>query len=147
MTDPSSFTRFKSRLAWDEIDRESVNSLLHLCLIEERGKEEPDSCLGDVTTDSCKITGLGKASIVAREPMILCGIGLFPLIANAFGVPQVKCARQVEDGTPLNRADRFEFPAKALWYRYRCKSLRQDRRTFWRRTTGYPQDDSGNEVP
>ena len=101
MTAPSSFKRFKSRLAWDEIDRESVKSLLHLCLIEERGRENSHSCLGDVTTDSCKITGLGKASLVAREPMILCGIGLIPLIANAFGVPQVKLARQVEDGTPL----------------------------------------------
>ena len=101
MTAPSSFKRFKSRLAWDEIDRESVKSLLHLCLIEERGRGNSDSCLGDVTTDSCKITGLGKASLVAREPMILCGIGLIPLIANAFGVPQVKLARQVEDGTPL----------------------------------------------
>ena len=101
MTTPSSFKRFKSRLAWDEIDRESVKSLLHLCLIEERGRVDSDSYLGDVTTDSCKITGLGKASIVAREPMILCGIGLIPLIANAFGVPQVKLARQVEDGTPL----------------------------------------------
>lgn len=101
MTAPSSFKRFKSRLAWDEIDRESVKSLLHLCLIEERGRENSYSCLGDVTTDSCKITGLGKASLVAREPMILCGIGLIPLIANAFGVPQVKLARQVQDGTPL----------------------------------------------
>ena len=101
MTAPSSFKRFKSRLAWDEIDRESVKSLLHLCLIEERGREDSDAYLGDVTTDSCKITGLGKASIVAREPMILCGIGLIPLIANAFGVPQVKLARQVEDGMPL----------------------------------------------
>ncbi|MDC0156913.1 carboxylating nicotinate-nucleotide diphosphorylase [Verrucomicrobia bacterium] len=101
MTAPSSFKRFKSRLAWDEIDRESVKSLLHLCLIEERGRENSDSCLGDVTTDSCKITGLGKASLVAREPMILCGIGLIPLVANAFGVPQVKLDRQVEDGTPL----------------------------------------------
>ena len=101
MTAPSSFKRFKSRLAWDEIDRESVKSLLHLCLIEERGRENSHSCLGDVTTDSCKITGLGKASLVAREPMILCGIGLIPLISNAFGVPQVKLARQVEDGTPL----------------------------------------------
>jgi len=101
VTAPSSFKRFKSRLAWDEIDRESVKSLLHLCLIEERGRENSHSCLGDVTTDSCKITGLGKASLVAREPMILCGIGLIPLIANAFGVPQVKLARQVEDGTPL----------------------------------------------
>jgi len=101
VTTPSSFKRFKSRLAWDEIDRESVKSLLHLCLIEERGIVDSDSYLGDVTTDSCKITGLGKASIVAREPMILCGIGLIPLIANAFGVPQVKLARQVEDGTPL----------------------------------------------
>ena len=96
MTAPSSFKRFKSRLAWDEIDRESVKSLLHLCLIEEKGRENADSCLGDVTTDSCKITGLGKASLVAREPMILCGIGLIPLIANAFGVPQVKLARQVD---------------------------------------------------
>ena len=101
MTAPSSFKRFKSRLAWDEIDRESVKSLLHLCLIEERGREKSNSCLGDVTTDSCKITGLGKASLVAREPMILCGIGLIPLIANAFEVTQVKLARQVEDGTPL----------------------------------------------
>ena len=101
MTAPASFKRFKSRLAWDEIDRESAKSLLHLCLIEERGRENSGSCLGDVTTDSCKITGLGKASLVAREPMILCGIGLIPLVANAFGVPQVKLARQVEDGTPL----------------------------------------------
>ena len=105
MTAPSSFKRFKSRLAWDEIDRESVKSLLHLCLIEERGREDSDSYLGDVTTDSCKITGLGKASIVAREPMTLCGIGLIPLIANAFGVPQVKLDRQVEDGTPLQAGE------------------------------------------
>ena len=81
---PSSFNRFKSRLTWDEIDREFVMSQLGLCLIEELGKEDGDRYFGDVTTDSCKIKGLGKASIVAREPMILCGIGLVAMIANAF---------------------------------------------------------------
>jgi len=98
---PSSFNRFKSRLTWDEIDREFIMSQLRLCLIEERGKEDGDCYFGDVTTDSCKIKGLGKASIVAREPMILCGIGLITMIANAFDARGVGLSQQVGDGTEL----------------------------------------------
>ena len=76
-------------------------SHLRLCLIEERGRENGNCYVGDVTTNSCKIKGLGKARIVARELMILCGIGLIPMIANAFDAREVELFEQVEDGTKL----------------------------------------------
>ena len=76
-------------------------SHLRLCLMEERGRENRNCYSGDVTTDSCKITGLGRAKIVAREPMILCGIGLIPMIANAFEAREIELSQKVEDGTKL----------------------------------------------
>ena len=80
-------------------------SHLRLCLIEERGKESSNTYCGDVTSDSCKIKGLGKATIVAREPMVLCGTGLITMIANAFDAREVVLSQEVADGTELQAGE------------------------------------------
>jgi nicotinate-nucleotide pyrophosphorylase (carboxylating) len=72
-----------------------------MCLIEECGDVNGAFNSGDITTDSCRIKGLGRANIVAREPMILCGVGLITMIANVFGTHGVELSQRVEDGTNL----------------------------------------------
>lgn len=72
-----------------------------MCLIEECGDVDGAFNFGDITTDSCRIKGFGRANIVAREPMILCGIGLITMIANVFGAHRVELSEEVEDGTQI----------------------------------------------
>jgi len=67
--------------------------------MEELGQIDGSRQARDVTSSACKISGEGKAMIVAREPMIVCGIKLIPLIANAFGAGEVVLHENLDDGT------------------------------------------------
>jgi nicotinate-nucleotide pyrophosphorylase (carboxylating) len=67
--------------------------------MEELGQIDGSRQARDVTSSACKISGKGKAMIVVREPMIVCGIKLIPLIADAFGAGEVTLHENLDDGT------------------------------------------------
>ena len=67
--------------------------------MEELGQIDGSRQARDVTSSACKISGKGKAMIVVREPMIVCGIKLIPLIAKAFGAGEVTLHENLDDGT------------------------------------------------
>ncbi len=67
--------------------------------MEEIGQVEGSPQAMDVTSNACNISGEGQAKIVARERMIVCGIKLIPLIAEAFGAGEVVLRESTDDGT------------------------------------------------
>lgn len=69
--------------------------------MEELGEIDGPPESRDVTSSSCKISGEGEAMIVVREPMIVCGIKLIPLIAETFGASEVTLHENLDDGTEV----------------------------------------------
>jgi nicotinate-nucleotide pyrophosphorylase (carboxylating) len=69
--------------------------------MEEIGEIDGPPESRDVTSSSCKISGEGEAMIVVREPMIVCGIKLIPLIAETFGASEVTLHGNLDDGTEV----------------------------------------------
>ena len=69
--------------------------------MEEIGEIDGPPESRDVTSSSCKISGEGEAMIVVREPMIVCGIKLIPLIAETFGASEVTLHENLDDGTEV----------------------------------------------
>ncbi|HAE10841.1 MAG TPA: carboxylating nicotinate-nucleotide diphosphorylase [Opitutae bacterium] len=102
---PSCMDRFRNRITWDEIDRDFIQSHLHLCHGEDLGRKGTDKRCGDLTTESCRISGHGEARIVAREKMIVCGTRLIPMIASEFGATSVRACKEKEDGQELEPGD------------------------------------------
>ncbi len=96
---PPSLTQFKKRISWEELDESFLSSQLRLCLMEEIGQVEGSPQAMDVTSNACNISGEGQAMIVARERMIVCGIKLIPLIAEAFGAGEVVLSESADDGS------------------------------------------------
>lgn len=75
------------RLAWEDIDP------AYLRVIVSLAKEEDAAGLGllhrsnhpiDITTQALNIQGQGRAVLVARQAMILCGLGLIPFFIEAY---------------------------------------------------------------
>lgn len=100
-TSPPSLNQFKKRISWKELDKDFIFSQLRLCVVEELGQDDPSHQWKDVTSSACKISGEGKARIVVREPMTVCGVQLIPLIAKAFGAKKVTLHEHVADGTEV----------------------------------------------
>ena len=96
---PPSLTQFKKRISWEELDESFISTQLRLCLMEETGQVEGSPQAMDVTSNACNISGEGQAMIVARERMIVCGIKLIPLIAEAFGAGEVVLSESADDGS------------------------------------------------
>jgi nicotinate-nucleotide pyrophosphorylase (carboxylating) len=98
---PPFLNQFKKRISWEELDKGFISSQLRLCLMEEIGEIDGPPESRDVTSSSCKISGEGEAMIVVREPMIVCGIKLIPLIAETFGASEVTLHGNLDDGTEV----------------------------------------------
>ena len=82
---------YRKRINWEEIDNKATQNLLKICLTEDLGEQGGENLLAsDATTKICQITANGKASIVSREALVLCGIGLVPQILEVFNSSQLK---------------------------------------------------------
>ena len=82
---PPALNHYRKRINWEEIDKNTTQNLLGICLTEDLGQQRGDNILAsDETTKICQITANGKASIVSREELVLCGIGLVPQILEVF---------------------------------------------------------------
>lgn len=77
-----------TRLSWDELDRDYLRQLVGLAKIEDlagAGLASRPERLGDVTTALMPEGARGRAELRAREPMVVCGLGMSPLVLNAYG--------------------------------------------------------------
>jgi len=107
----SALAPFLRRLHWDEIDGEYLRNLARRSReedLEGAGLRQPPPRKGDRTTEALGLTGSGRAALVNREPMIICGLGLAPVLLEEFGggvafEPNYRDGEWVESGTKLSQ--------------------------------------------
>jgi nicotinate-nucleotide pyrophosphorylase (carboxylating) len=90
MSPERQFTRadLTKRLQWQDIDPDYLRQLVGLAKIEDlagAGLAERPQRLGDVTTALMPEGAVGEAQLTAREPMVVCGLGLVQLALDAYG--------------------------------------------------------------
>lgn len=98
---------FKTRLSWHDIDADYLRQLVGLAKIEDlagAGLANRPKRLGDVTTALMPEGAIGNAKLVAREPLIICGLGIMQAVLNAYG-ENCTFEAKTEDGQALNKGD------------------------------------------
>ena len=81
-------TDFRTQLTWADLDSDYLRQLVGLAKIEDlagAGLAARPERLGDVTTALMPEGATGSAQLTAREPMVVCGLGLVQLALNAYG--------------------------------------------------------------
>lgn len=77
-----------TRLRWEDLDADYLKQLIGLAKIEDLAgaglKKRPER-LGDVTTALMPEGARGHASLVAREPLVVCGLGMVAMTLGAYG--------------------------------------------------------------
>ena len=79
---------FQTRLKWQDLDPDYLRQLVGLAKIEDlagAGLANRPERLGDVTTALMPESASGKAQLTARESLIICGLGLLPIILENYG--------------------------------------------------------------
>ena len=107
------------RLGWSDLDEDYLRQLIGLSKIEDlagAGLATRPSQLGDVTTALMPEGAQGRAKLVAREPMVVCGVSLVSLVLKAYG-ETCSFDAAVEDGAKVEAGEllgRIEGPASDL---------------------------------
>ena len=102
-TTPPALSKFKSRITWDSLDKDLLESHLKICAEEDLGKKfhEKNDWELDITTRNCRLLGSGSAQVMARESMIICGLMLIPLILKQFTNGEVEFTTNCQDGQSI----------------------------------------------
>ncbi len=109
----------QTRLQWDQIDPDYLRQLVGLAKIEDlagAGLACRPEQLGDVTSALMPDNAVGKARITARQPLVLCGLGMIPLVLQAYD-PACRFEPAAQDGDPISSGQAIgllEGPAPAL---------------------------------
>lgn len=95
------------RLAWADLDPDYLRQLVGLAKIEDlagAGLARRPERMGDVTTALMPEGAVGQARLVAREPLVICGLGLVGLTLEAYSQD---CAFEAAclDGDALQAGD------------------------------------------
>lgn len=96
------------RLSWDELDLAYLRRLVEIARDEDLaglGLRAKPRKTGDRSTGSISTTPRqSSADLVAREPLVVCGLPLLPLILKSYGGNAIAQLR-TRDGTSLKRGD------------------------------------------
>ncbi len=121
MTSPTTFAKeaLHKQLSWEQIDPDYLRQLVGLAKIEDlagAGLAERPEQLGDITSALMPGTAIGKAQIVARQPLVACGLGMIPLVLQAYAeachfAPSAKDGDAIDPGKVIGT---IEGPATAL---------------------------------
>ncbi|MGB0258455.1 MAG: carboxylating nicotinate-nucleotide diphosphorylase [Coraliomargarita sp.] len=98
---------FLTQLHWDALDADYLRQLVGLAKIEDlagAGLAKRPERLGDVTTALMPEGAMGKALLKAREPMVVCGLGIIQIVLDAYG-EGCEFEATVTDGTDVLRDD------------------------------------------
>lgn len=98
---------FQTRLRWDDLDPDYLRQIIGLAKIEDlagAGLTSRPPQLGDITTALMPEGANGSAQLVAREPLITCGLRLVPLILEAYG-EAVHFETHLSDGDPVKTSE------------------------------------------
>ena len=95
----------KKRLKWEDLDPDYLRQIVGLAKIEDlagAGLAARPARLGDVTTALMPEGTDGKAQLTTREPLIVCGLGLLPIILESYGA-DCSFEPQASDGDLLKK--------------------------------------------
>jgi nicotinate-nucleotide pyrophosphorylase (carboxylating) len=96
------------RLTWEDLDLAYLRRLVEIARDEDLaglGLRQPPRRAGDRSTASIVTTPRqGSADLVAREPLVACGLPLLPLILKSYG-GKVRARLQAADGAVLKKGD------------------------------------------
>ncbi|NBB79694.1 MAG: carboxylating nicotinate-nucleotide diphosphorylase [Verrucomicrobia bacterium] len=98
---------FKTRLTWEDLDPDYLRQLIGLAKIEDlagAGLAHRPERLGDVTTALMPEGATGQAKLVAREPLVICGLDLVQMVLDSYG-SECHFDSSVEDGQLLDTGD------------------------------------------
>lgn len=98
---------FMTRLTWQDLDSDYLRQLVGLAKIEDlagAGLAHRPERLGDVTTALMPEGATGRAQLTAREPLVLCGLGLVQTVLDSYG-QDCQFEAQAEDGQLLDQGD------------------------------------------
>ena len=95
------------QLRWTDLDPAYLRRLVAMARNEDlagAGLRRRPRRTGDVTTLGQRLTGRGTADLVAREELVVCGLGLVPLVLGAYGrgctvKPRARDGARVPAGT------------------------------------------------
>jgi nicotinate-nucleotide pyrophosphorylase (carboxylating) len=102
------------RLAWPDLDPAALRRLVRAARAEDlagAGLRRRPRRGGDVTTRVVvHADARGRAELRARQPMVVCGLALAPLILEVYGggvrfTPRARDGQRVADGAVLARLD------------------------------------------
>ena len=92
------------RIQWGDLDESYLRNLILLAKNEDlagAGLSAEVSYAQDVTSELIDTHGEGRASIVAREDMVVAGLPLVPLILDVYASGACQVAARVEDGASV----------------------------------------------
>ncbi|HBR95004.1 MAG TPA: carboxylating nicotinate-nucleotide diphosphorylase [Opitutae bacterium] len=96
---------FKTRLTWQDLDPDYLRQLVGLAKIEDlagAGLAHRPERLGDVTTALMPEGASGRAQLTAREPLVVCGLGLIQAVLDSYG-QDYSFEAQSQDGDFLDQ--------------------------------------------
>ena len=112
MKEPTALSHFRQRLSWDDLDKDAIRKLVRLAAEEDlhgKGLKNDATQTGDQTTISMGVSGLGTAAIVAREPLVACGLPMIPLILEEFEVENAAVENSKSDGDEVEVGETLAF--------------------------------------
>jgi nicotinate-nucleotide pyrophosphorylase (carboxylating) len=96
------------RLAWDELDLAYLQRLVEIARDEDLaglGLRKPPRATGDRSTGSITTAPRqSSAGLVAREPLVACGLPLLPLILKSYG-GKATAQLHAKDGVSFKKGD------------------------------------------
>lgn len=112
MKEPAALSHFRQRLSWDDLDKDAIRKLVRLAAEEDlhgKGLINETTRTGDQTTISMGVSGQGTAAIVAREPLVVCGLPMIPLILKEFEVEDAAIENSKVDGDEVEVGETLAF--------------------------------------
>lgn len=99
------------RLSWDDLDPEFLRRLVAVARAEDlagAGLAAPPSAERaiDVTTAAVPVREDAVAALVAREPLVVCGLPIVPLVLEVYG-GEVEVEFLADDGAAVGKGDRL----------------------------------------
>lgn len=107
MNAESRVKRYSSRVTWSDLDLDWIAELIDRAQWEDLGGggfSAVPALTGDVSSTLLDPEARGRARLVARAPMVVCGMPLIPMIAEGYG-GGFQLRDPVDDGEGLLEGD------------------------------------------
>ncbi|MBL6919051.1 MAG: carboxylating nicotinate-nucleotide diphosphorylase [Puniceicoccaceae bacterium] len=98
---------FQTRLKWQDLDPDYLRQLVGLAKIEDlagAGLANRPERLGDVTTALMPESAMGKAQLIARESLVVCGLSLVQTTLDSYG-QDCQFEATAEDGQSVGHGE------------------------------------------